>query len=205
MVWNQLGKLKHLTSPFSLLSSPTLSKPQWLISHETWLGIYNACHLAKWLIDWLIDWLISCTRPVKERQKLVSELCMGRNKTECTWQAWESRDSDRFSSQTSTIMHWKFCVGDIKFSSVYREGKFYVVSQLTQNFPSISKSMLHSMEGKFYVGSLEVHKPSPSPNPSPNHNPNPSPNPSPSPTLALTLTMCLTGRGRGGGIKISPP
>ena len=30
---------------------------------------------------------ISCTRTVKECQKLVSELCMGRNKTECTWQA----------------------------------------------------------------------------------------------------------------------
>ena len=30
---------------------------------------------------------ISCTRPVKERQKLVSELRMGRNKTECAWQA----------------------------------------------------------------------------------------------------------------------
>ena len=30
---------------------------------------------------------ISCTRPVKERQKLVSELCIGRNKTECAWQA----------------------------------------------------------------------------------------------------------------------
>ena len=27
------------------------------------------------------------TRPVKERQKLVSKLCMGRNKTECAWQA----------------------------------------------------------------------------------------------------------------------
>ena len=26
-------------------------------------------------------------RPVKERQKLVSELCIGRNKTECAWQA----------------------------------------------------------------------------------------------------------------------
>ena len=43
--------------------------------------------------------------------------------------------------------------------------------------PSISKSMLHSMEGKFYVGPLEVHKPNPNPNPSPT--PNPSPNPSP--------------------------
>ena len=47
--------------------------------------------------------------------------------------------------------------------------------------------MLHSMEGKFYVGSLEVHKPrpnpsaSPNPNPSPNTNPNPNPNPSPNP------------------------
>ena len=30
---------------------------------------------------------ISCTRTMKECQKLVSELCMGRNKTECTWQA----------------------------------------------------------------------------------------------------------------------
>ena len=30
---------------------------------------------------------ISCTRPVKGRQKLVSELCIGRNKTECAWQA----------------------------------------------------------------------------------------------------------------------
>ena len=26
-------------------------------------------------------------KAVKERQKLVSELCMGRNKTECAWQA----------------------------------------------------------------------------------------------------------------------
>ena len=30
---------------------------------------------------------MSCTRSVKERQKLVSELCIGRNKTECVWQA----------------------------------------------------------------------------------------------------------------------
>ena len=30
---------------------------------------------------------ISCTRPVKERQKFVSELCIGRKKTECAWQA----------------------------------------------------------------------------------------------------------------------
>ena len=30
---------------------------------------------------------ISCTRPVKERQKLVSELCIGRNNSECAWQA----------------------------------------------------------------------------------------------------------------------
>ena len=27
-----------------------------------------------------------------------------------------------------------------------------------QNLPFISKNMLHSMEGKFYVGSLQVHK-----------------------------------------------
>ena len=33
---------------------------------------------------------ISCTRSVKERQKLASKLCIGRNKTECVWQAWES-------------------------------------------------------------------------------------------------------------------
>ena len=39
-----------------------------------------------------------------------------------------------------------------------------MVSQLTQNFPSMSKSMLHSMEGKFYVGFLEVHNPNPNPN-----------------------------------------
>ena len=30
---------------------------------------------------------ISCTRPVKERQKFMNELCIGRNKTECAWQA----------------------------------------------------------------------------------------------------------------------
>ena len=36
-----------------------------------------------------------------------------------------------------------------------------MVSQLTQNFPSISKSMLHSMEGTFYVWFLEAHKISP--------------------------------------------
>ena len=30
---------------------------------------------------------ISCTRPVKEHQKFVNGLCIGRNKTECTWQA----------------------------------------------------------------------------------------------------------------------
>ena len=41
--------ISHLTSPFSLLSSPTLSQPQWLISHETWLSIFNECHLK--LID----------------------------------------------------------------------------------------------------------------------------------------------------------
>ena len=36
---------------------------------------------------------ISCTRPVKERQKLVSELCMGRNKTMRMASMRESRDS----------------------------------------------------------------------------------------------------------------
>ena len=36
---------------------------------------------------------ISCTRPVKERQKLVSELCMGRNKTMCMASMRESQDS----------------------------------------------------------------------------------------------------------------
>ena len=51
--------------------------------------------------------------------------------------------------------------GTLNFPSVTREGKFYVVSQLAQNLPSISKSMLHSMEGRFYVGSLEAHKISP--------------------------------------------
>ena len=45
-----------------------------------------------------------------------------------------------------------------------------MVSQFIQNFPCIRASMLHSMEGKFYVGSLEVHKPSPNPNPSPSPN-----------------------------------
>ena len=29
----------------------------------------------------------SCIRPVRERQKLMSELFIGRIKTECTWQA----------------------------------------------------------------------------------------------------------------------
>ena len=47
---------------------------------------------------------ISCTRPVKERQKLVRQLCIGRNKTECAWQAWESHETVIDSSQhTSTI------------------------------------------------------------------------------------------------------
>ena len=35
---------------------------------------------------------ISCTRPVKERQKFVSELCIGRRMASMR----ESRDSDRF-------------------------------------------------------------------------------------------------------------
>ena len=35
---------------------------------------------------------ISCTRPVKERQKFMSELCIGR----CMASMRESRDSDRF-------------------------------------------------------------------------------------------------------------
>ena len=51
-----------------------------------------------------------------------------------------------------------------------------MVLQLMLNFLSISKIMLHCMEGKFYVGSLEVHKPSPSPNPNPNPSPSPNPN-----------------------------
>ena len=41
---------------------------------------------------------------VKERQKLVSELCMGRNETMRMASLRESRDSNRFSSQhTCTI------------------------------------------------------------------------------------------------------
>ena len=35
---------------------------------------------------------ISCTRPVKERQKFVNELCIGRHMASMR----ESRDSDRF-------------------------------------------------------------------------------------------------------------
>ena len=62
-----------------------------------------------------------------------------------------------------------------------------MVSQLTQNFPSISKSMLHSTEGKFYVGSLEVH------NPNPNSSSYPTPN-------------YVPYRGGGKGeYKVSPP
>ena len=44
----------------------------------------------------------SCTRPVKESQKFVSELCMGRNKTMHMASMRES-DSDRFLVNTSTI------------------------------------------------------------------------------------------------------
>ena len=36
----------------------------------------------------------SCTRPVKEHQKFVSELCIGRNKTMRMASMRESRDSD---------------------------------------------------------------------------------------------------------------
>jgi len=32
-------------------------------------------------------------KPVKEHQKLVSKLCMGRNKIERAWQAWESHET----------------------------------------------------------------------------------------------------------------
>ena len=47
---------------------------------------------------------MSCTRPVKERQKFMSELCIGMNKTECAWQAIMrvSRGSDRFYTSTIT-------------------------------------------------------------------------------------------------------
>ena len=46
-------------------------------------------------------------KPFKERQKLVSELCTGRNKTECAWHASmrESRDSDRFLVNTQVQSH----------------------------------------------------------------------------------------------------
>ena len=41
---------------------------------------------------------------MKERQKFVSKLCIGRNKTECVWQAWESHEAVIDSRQhTSTI------------------------------------------------------------------------------------------------------
>ena len=46
---------------------------------------------------------ISCTWPVKERQKFVSELCIGRNKTECAWQAGESHEAVIDSSQHTSI------------------------------------------------------------------------------------------------------
>ena len=47
---------------------------------------------------------ISWTRPVKEHQKVVSELWEGRNKT-MRWQAWESRDSDWFLVNTQVQSH----------------------------------------------------------------------------------------------------
>ena len=45
---------------------------------------------------------ISCTRPVKERQKLVSELCIGRNKTMRMANMRESRGSAIARGGTST-------------------------------------------------------------------------------------------------------
>ena len=48
------------------------------------------------------------TRAVEsEHQKLVSELCTGRNKTECAWHAsmGESRVSDRFLVNTQVQSH----------------------------------------------------------------------------------------------------
>ena len=46
-------------------------------------------------------------KPFKERQKLVSELCTGRNKTECAWHASmrESRDCDQFLVNTQVQSH----------------------------------------------------------------------------------------------------
>ena len=41
----------------------------------------------------LIKLKISCTRLVKERRKLVSKLCIGRNIIECAWQAQESHET----------------------------------------------------------------------------------------------------------------
>ena len=56
---------------------------------------------------------ISCKRPVKECQKLVSELCIGRNKTECAWQAWESHETVidflvNTQVQSHALLRWGF-------------------------------------------------------------------------------------------------
>ena len=81
--------------------------------------------------------MIGCTRPVKEHQKLVSKLCMGRN-TMCMASLSESLDSDRFSCQhTCTIsctaaprvwhfsaFHWicNACSGTILLQFCFRLG-----------------------------------------------------------------------------------
>jgi len=54
---------------------------------------------------------ISCTRPVKKCQKLVSEFCMGRNKTECALQTWESHETVCFLINIQVQSHALLCRG----------------------------------------------------------------------------------------------
>ena len=51
---------------------------------------------------------ISCTMPVKERQKLVRELCIGRNKTECAWQAMRVKPLSKLCREKNKIECTKY-------------------------------------------------------------------------------------------------
>ena len=69
---------------------------------------------------------ISCTvtRPVKERQKLVSKLFLSRNKTECAWQVWESHE-------TANAVSTAWMSASLSIDSIPTSESSYLISNIS--------------------------------------------------------------------------
>ena len=87
-----------------------------------------------------------------EHQKLVSELCTGRNKTECAWHASmrESRVSDRFlvnKVQSHALLRRGFgtSVPFIAASKVFLEGRYEQLHWITSLVTPTQSILFHDV------------------------------------------------------------